>query len=332
MNRNEEISQALARLEELQEVSRKRLHLLNIQRAEAGTRAEPSINIEIEVLKKEINARDEEIKQLRDELEALPPDRQPPTITHPSERPPSDVTQGRRILYSLLSLVGVLLAVIGFLLFRNGQQPASTAMSTAVSESSAIPNDAIMPTTAPTSMPAPTTALTNTPESVFSGPPLLNVFPQAENGTVTDPFINPPGTLEARFTEEADCSHSAPISLQLKYHFTEEGSGGWIVEWARAPEGYFDASQFDMLTFWVKGAAQKGFQIGIKDITDHEVKVESGDYVLVSPAEWRKVSVPLNKFADDQGPVDMSQVLNVNFGFNVNHGSGTICIDDIAFQ
>jgi hypothetical protein len=52
------------------------------------------------------------------------------------------------------------------------------------------------------------------------------------------------------------------------------------------------------------------------------------------------VVIPLSKFVtvDPQGDpentpnVDIANVQNVNFGFNQSHGSGEICIDDIAFR
>jgi hypothetical protein len=76
--------------------------------------------------------------------------------------------------------------------------------------------------------------------------------------------------------------------------------------------------------------------VGIKDISENnvekEVKVEASDHVVVDEDQWRPVVIPLSKFADAQGPVNMASVRNINFGFNQAHGSGNICIDDIAFK
>jgi hypothetical protein len=108
-------------------------------------------------------------------------------------------------------------------------------------------------------------------------------------------------------------------------------NGGWGVHWTNTPTGHFDASGFSDLVFWVKGTTGgETLQIGLKGTNGQEVKVESGDLVVISASDWKPVTVPLNKFIN--GGVNVDSVENVNFGFNRNHGSGIICIDDIAFE
>ncbi|MBK9942851.1 MAG: hypothetical protein IPP13_14665 [Kouleothrix sp.] len=161
--------------------------------------------------------------------------------------------------------------------------------------------------------------------------PLRDLFGQVGGGTVFV-FVNPPGRLDVQFAQTDDCRHTGQYGLRLDYDFTGNGNGGWVVQWARAPGDRLDAAQYNTLSFWVRGTAPNGFQAGLKDTGEHEVKAETRDYVAVSPSEWRKVSVPLSAFADARGPVDLAAIRNVNFGFNAGHGAGSVCVDDLRFE
>ncbi len=187
------------------------------------------------------------------------------------------------------------------------------------------PTLAVAPTE--TFTPTPTPTLTLTPTRV---PPLTEIFPQVGQGDAFV-FMNWGGELTYRYVESEECRHSGAYGLRLTYAMSGEGSGGWGVHWVNTPSGSFDASGFSALVFWVKGASGgETFQIGLKDTDGTEVKVESEPLVLVSASEWRSVTVPLSEF-EDEG-VNIASLENMNFGFNRNHGSGSICIDDIAFE
>jgi len=106
-----------------------------------------------------------------------------------------------------------------------------------------------------------------------------------------------------------------------------QGNGGWGVHWDKAPSKYFDASGFNAFTFWVKGASGgETFQIGLKDISGKEVKLESIKFVVVS-SKWMEATA---LFSDFEG-VNVASLQNLNFGFNTSHGSGSICVDDLTF-
>ena len=107
-----------------------------------------------------------------------------------------------------------------------------------------------------------------------------------------------------------------------------QGNGGWGVHWVNPPIAtHFDASEFRTLTFWVRGMlGDETFQVDMKDTNDRSFWLESKS-VLVVTQGWMKVSVPISKF---QG-VNTSSLENLTFGSNNTHGSGSICIDDIAF-
>jgi hypothetical protein len=161
--------------------------------------------------------------------------------------------------------------------------------------------------------------------------PLQEIFPQAGAGETFD-FKNGTANITSRFVDSEECRRSGLFGLQLEFDMNDRASGGWGVHWANTPIGHFDASGFTNLVFWVKGTAPNGFNIGLQDTDNVEVQVGARDFVLVNPDKWTMVTVPLSRFATSERQVTIASVRNVNFGFNSNHGSGRICIDDIAFQ
>jgi len=193
------------------------------------------------------------------------------------------------------------------------------------------------PTPTPTPIPTPTATEPPTPEPTeiptltpTPVPPLTEIFPQVGSGQAFV-FINEGGELTYRYVESEGCRHSGAYGLQLTYAMSGEGNGGWGIHWDNAPTKNFNASGFSVLVFWVKGTSGgEAFQIGLKDTSEREIKVESEPLVLVSASEWREVRVPLSHFMDND--VNIASLRNVNFGFNRNHGSGVICVDDIVFE
>jgi hypothetical protein len=162
-------------------------------------------------------------------------------------------------------------------------------------------------------------------------PPLIEIFPQAEYDGEAFYWAAEGGELTHRYVESEGCRHSGPYGLRLTYAMSGTGNGGWGVHWAKAPLGGFNASGFSALVFSVKGTSGgETFQIGLKDTDKREIKVESDPLVVVSASDWKPVTVPLSRFSDEG--VNIASVENVSFTFNRDHGSGTVCIDDIAFE
>ena len=195
----------------------------------------------------------------------------------------------------------------------------------------------VTPTPEPTETPPPATS---TPEPTFTPissatqiptntpplPPLIETFPQVDGG---EEFIytSHGGLISNEFVPNKNCVHSGFSGVRLTYDMKGEGFGGWGLIWNNASATHFDASGFTTFTFWVKGTSGgETFQLGLRDTSEKEVKVESKSLVLVT-TDWLMVTVPLSKF----NGVNISSIRNVNFGFPKNHGSGSICIDDIAF-
>ena len=177
-------------------------------------------------------------------------------------------------------------------------------------------------TEAVATVPTSETVLTSTPIPV----PLLEIFPQAELGKAFV-FVNPPAVFTNDFVGE-DCVHEGVYGLKLAYDINNSGGAGWGVQWGDSPTGYFDATAYSTLSFWVKGGTgNEKFHVGIKDDFKREDKVEAIDLIVLSK-EWQLVRVPLADFSD----VNLAFVNNINIGFDANHTNGVLCIDDISLE
>lgn len=184
-------------------------------------------------------------------------------------------------------------------------------------------------TLTPTLPPVPTSTSTPPPSLTPTQPPppLVEIFQQVGDGEEFV-FINQGGILTNEFVPTQSCIHSGVYGLRLTYDMKGAGNGGWGVHWVNSPAQRFDASDYTAFVFWIKGASGgEIFQVGLKDTRGKEVKVETKPLVVVSPNTWSEVTILLTKFEG----VDTSSINNLNFGFNKNHGSGSICLDDISF-
>jgi hypothetical protein len=194
-----------------------------------------------------------------------------------------------------------------------------------------VPTQSVAATSAPSSTPvAP-----NQTDVVVSVPPLQEVFPQARDGE--DWVWNTregEDLLKRQFARDEMCRHSGQYGVQLTYDLTnaENDNAGWGIHWAKTPAKSFDASLFNALTFLVKGTAPNGFQVGLKDLSGFEVKIEARTLTDVNESNWSLVTVPLSKFTRDGTQIDTSKIENVSLGFDASHDSGSFCIDEIAFK
>ena len=133
----------------------------------------------------------------------------------------------------------------------------------------------------------------------------------------------------AAFDFTAECARSGSLGLQVTFDAGQALFGGWGIRWINAPTRSADLSGFRELVFWVKGTTDdQVFQIGIKGSNGVEVKAESTAGGVVSASEWREFVIPLSAFTG----IDLRAVENVNLGFNDQHGSVNLCLDDITFR
>lgn len=178
----------------------------------------------------------------------------------------------------------------------------------------------------PLAVPVPSSGL-------CSNPILCELFLDTSiiEGAQSFAFTENNGTLSDLLTPQ--CAYWGDYGLQIDFNMPPDpnggqgGFGGWGVHWDFASNGSFDAAKYEFLTFWLKTDIDANFQIGIKDTSDRQTKIELQDWAQVD--NWQLFRVPLSRFANDG--VDLSQIKDINFGFNSTHGQGSVCIDNIAF-
>ncbi len=165
---------------------------------------------------------------------------------------------------------------------------------------------------------------------------LSEIFPQAKQGQQFS-WKNPGNSVKDSF--DGGCAKPNLMNLfgfwggsglRLQYGVTSDAfDGGWGVHWDQAPTKGFDASRFDHFSFWVRGASgEEWFEIGLKDKDARETKIESKDWIAASNLRnGVEVIIPLAEFKG----VNKQSLNNISFSFNSLHGSGNICIGEIAF-
>lgn len=231
----------------------------------------------------------------------------------------------------LLGVIGVILVTIAIVLYVMGAKTPSSPAPITGSSSTAETTPSLPAPAEPSPSASPETTTTFTPTTLPSTntpvpPPLIEIFPQAGAGEKFL-YINNGGVLSQQYSTQPDCIHSGSYGLELSFDMKGTGNGGWGVQWINSPGKHFDASTFTAFNFWIKGRnGGELFQISLKDTDGNEKKLESDELLIVS-TEWMPVNIPLGRF---QG-VNTSSIENINFGFNNNHGTGILCIDDISF-
>lgn len=91
-------------------------------------------------------------------------------------------------------------------------------------------------------------------------------------------------------------------------------------------------SQYDKLTFWIKGDIKAGFSQRIK-LELKNSKGEIGSYTFTNISkDWQEVSIPLKQFASLSDLTSMREFVIVFDDITcAGNKKGTIYIDDIAF-
>lgn len=182
---------------------------------------------------------------------------------------------------------------------------------------------------------APTEVPAVTPNSASAVPPLEGIFLLVNGGVEFTFPEGQPDSIKRQFVEDGECLYSPPNSIQITYNFPKDSGGGWGIHWANLPGRSYnlEGEGFTKLTLMVRGkSGGETFQIGLKDRDQKEIMVQSERYVLVRSDEWRAIVIPLSDFFDQNGHVDLATIENMSIGFSSAHGSGSICIDEIAFQ
>ncbi|MFA5094313.1 MAG: carbohydrate binding domain-containing protein [Candidatus Omnitrophota bacterium] len=122
---------------------------------------------------------------------------------------------------------------------------------------------------------------------------------------------------------------SSGFSIQLDYD-VDSPNPAYNGFWMKLKDQ--DISQYDKLSFWVKGDAVAGFSPKIK-LELKNSKGEVGRYMLSDiTSDWKEVVIPVSQFA---GLTDLTSMTEFVIVFDDMTCSakkqGTIYIDDIAF-
>ena len=144
----------------------------------------------------------------------------------------------------------------------------------------------------------------------------------------------------------AEGAHGGTKALMIKFDKKSKGgpydSGGWCGYYTLVKSGprYFDATPYQSLTFWVKGAAGgENFAVGLSDkhwddVGDSVKSEEIGKYLPGGKVttEWQKATVPLSVFMVDLKELASVAVCFEGSLFPGGAGQGTIYVDDLMLE
>ena len=144
----------------------------------------------------------------------------------------------------------------------------------------------------------------------------------------------------------AEGAHGGAKALMLKFDKKGKGgpydSGGWCGYYTMVKTGprTFDATAYQALTFWVKGATgDEKFMIGLADkhwdeVGDSVKSEEIGKYLSSGKitTEWQKATVPLSAFMLEKKELASVAVCFEGSLFPGGAGKGTLYIDDLMFE
>jgi len=175
----------------------------------------------------------------------------------------------------------------------------------------------------------------------------IDSFDRATNrlGGKTGHYAKEPSRALALRTEGEFYGDSGK-ALLLKYDKKGEGgpygNGGWCGYYNQVRKGqtFFDASAYQSITFYVKGAeGGENFKVGVADKEWYEIddSVKSADIGNYLPegkitTEWQKASIPLREFALRKSELATIVIAFETACFPKGAGRGTLYIDELAFE
>ena len=135
-------------------------------------------------------------------------------------------------------------------------------------------------------------------------------------------------------------------ALMLKYDKKPKGgpydSGGWCGYYTLLKVGpkYFDATPYQSISFWVKGAAGgENFVLGLADkhwddVGDSVKSEEIGKYLPGGKVttEWQKATVPLSTFMLEARELASIAICFEGSVLPGGEGKGTVYLDDLSLE
>jgi len=153
------------------------------------------------------------------------------------------------------------------------------------------------------------------------------------NGARLYSFRHGRGNVTADITSNAVCrqpNRSVGLSVDWTMPANSGAYGGWGMYW---PARHIDLSAYSKMVLSIRGRGGGGetFQIAMQDSANRKALIESRDVPFVASGNWQEMSVPLEKFKRPKR-INRASVVGLSLGWNDTHGSGGLCIDEIAFR
>lgn len=149
------------------------------------------------------------------------------------------------------------------------------------------------------------------------------------NGAQWYSFHGGGGDLTAAITDSAACrqpNKAVGLSVNWSMPANSRAYGGWGVYWQNS---HVDLSAYSKMVLSIRGkTGGETFQIAMQDSAKKEATIESTSIQFVGAGNWQEMSIPLASFKG----VNRASVARLSLGWNGTHGSGGICIDEIAFR
>ena len=185
-------------------------------------------------------------------------------------------------------------------------------------------------------------------EEKTNEPRLIDNFEKQGNtfGGRSSTYMQEPSGIAARRTDEIFYGEKGK-SLELRYKKAGDGGpygkGGWCGYYSVIKEGprkYYDASSYQYLTFYVKGAkGEENFKIGVADETwfqrEDSMKSEQISVYLKDKkitTEWQQAKIPLEDFWVDTKKLASIAVCFEAECFPAGQGKGLIYLDNFKFE
>ncbi len=185
-------------------------------------------------------------------------------------------------------------------------------------------------------------------EEKTTTPRLIDNFEKQGNtfGGRSSTYMQQPSGIVARRTNEVFYGEKGK-SLELRYKKAGDGGpygkGGWCGYYSvikMGPRKYYDASAYQYLTFYVKGAqGGENFKIGVADETwfqredsmkSEQISVYLKDQKITT--EWQKAKIPLEDFWVDTKKLASIAICFEAECFPEGHGKGVVYLDDFKFE
>jgi hypothetical protein len=230
-------------------------------------------------------------------------------------------------------IVGIALIGLAIVFLIGGRVTSIIGGKPTPTSTAPLPTETYTPVPPSTFTPIPNdTATPTSPHSVWCKNPSVTqeVFPQLQSVSNQFPFygpLNDPNFVCQEVFDKFhdDTTHSSSASVRIEYSGTNDGYWGISM-----PDGY-NASAFNEICFWAYAEQPaQAFKLKMKDKRKTSHSEEGVPIIVAQVGVWQPFCTPLSKFSNLG--VDLSQLENVNLGFEQFVGPAAVWVDDFEFK